>query len=82
MAHTSVKIYLFLEDRNILFSFSGKNELVNYIYVLAKFYIYQNKFISRNISIQGFINLLKKKVLARSVGILAMSPLHCFIIVF
>ena len=33
-------------------------------YVLAKFYIYQNKFISRNISIQGFINLLKKKMLS------------------
>ena len=59
--YTSVKIDLSLEDRNILFSFTGKNELVNYIYVLAKFYIYQNKFVSRNISIQGFIGLLKKK---------------------
>ena len=62
--HTFVKIDLSLDDRNILFSFSGKNKLVNYIYVLAKFYIYQNKFISRNISIQGFINLLKKKMLS------------------
>ena len=40
--HTCVKIDLSLEDRSILFSFSGKNELVNDIYVLAKFYIYQN----------------------------------------
>ena len=56
--------YISLDDRKILFSFDGKNDLVNYIYVLAKFYIYQNKFISMNISIQGFINLLKKKMLS------------------
>ena len=62
--YTSVKIDLSLKDRNILISFSGKNELVNYIYVLAKFYSYQNKVISRNISIQGFICLLKKKMLS------------------
>ena len=42
--YTNVKVELSLEDRKILFSFDGKNELVNYIYVLAKFYIYQNKF--------------------------------------
>lgn len=62
--YTNIKIDISLDDRKILFSFDGKNDLVNYIYVLAKFYIYQNKFISMNISIQGFINLLKKKMLS------------------
>ena len=38
--------------------------LENYIYVLAKYYIYQNKFISRNISIQAFVSLLKKNMLS------------------
>ena len=56
--------YLRIENKNILFSYAGKKELDNYIYILAKYYIYQNKFISRNISIQAFINLLKKKMLS------------------
>ena len=50
-----------LEDREILFSYTGKNEIINYIYALGKLFVYQNKFISRNINIQGFICLLKKK---------------------
>ena len=33
-------------------------------YALAKLFIYQNKFISRTINIQGFICLLKKKMLS------------------
>ena len=61
--NTNVNIELSLEDREILFSYTGNNELVNYIYALAKRFIYQNKFISRNINIQGFICLLKKKML-------------------
>ena len=36
-------------------------EIVNYIYALAKLFVYQNKFISRNINIQGYICLLRKK---------------------
>ena len=59
--NTNVNIELSLEDRDILFSYTGINELVNYIYALAKLFIYQNKFISRTINIQGFISLLKKK---------------------
>ena len=59
--NTNVNIKLSLEDREILFSYTGNNELVNYIHALAKLFVYQNKFISRNINIQGFICLLKKK---------------------
>ena len=62
--NTNVNIDLSLENREILFSYTGNNELVTYIYALAKLFIYQNKFISRTINIQGFICLLKKKMLS------------------
>ena len=48
---TNVSIEISLEDSEILFSYTGNNELVNYIYALAKLFVYQNKFISRNINI-------------------------------
>ena len=62
---TNINLEISLEDRNILFAYGGKTELVNYIYGLAKYYIYKNKFASRNLSIQGFVSLLRKKCLAR-----------------
>ena len=62
--YTNANIEISLENKKILFSYTGKKELENYIYVLAKYYIYQNKFISRNISIQAFVSLLKKKMLS------------------
>ena len=61
MSYTYVKIELSLEDEILLFSFTGKDELVNCINVLAKFYSYQYKIIFMNISIKGFISLLEKK---------------------
>ena len=62
--HANINLEISLEDREILFSYSGKKELVNYIYVLAKYFIYQSKFFTRNININGFISLLKKKMLS------------------
>ena len=61
---TNINLEILLEDRNILFAYGDKTELVNYIYGLAKYYIYKNKFASRNLSIQGFVSLLKKKMLS------------------
>ena len=61
--HANINLEISLEDREILFSYSGKKELVNYIYVLAKYFIFQSKLLTRSISINGFISLLKKKVL-------------------
>ena len=49
---------------NIIKNEIHKDKLKIFIYVIAKYYIYQNKFISRNLCIQGFINLLKKKMLS------------------
>ena len=77
--YTNIMIDISLDDRKILFSFDGKNDLVNYIYVLAKFYIYQNKFISMNISIQGFINLLKKKMLSEKYVCFINNKLNKFL---
>ena len=61
---TNANVDISLEERKKLFSYTGKDKLKNFIYVLAKYYIYQNKFISRNLCLQGFINLLKKKMLS------------------
>ena len=35
---TNINLEILLEDRNILFAYGGKTELVNYIYALAKYY--------------------------------------------
>ena len=38
---TNINFEISLDDRNI-FAYGGKTELVNYIYGLAKYYIYKN----------------------------------------
>ena len=58
--NSNVTIELSLEHREILFSYTGDNKIVNCINGLAKLFVYQNKFIFRNINIHGFICLLKK----------------------
>ena len=50
--NTNVNIEISLEDREILFSYTGNNGFINYIYALAKLFVYQNKFISRNINVK------------------------------
>ena len=54
------------EKRNIIFSYQGRNSLINYILVLAKYYIYKTKFIStdKNLNIRAFVSLLKKKIIS------------------
>ena len=64
---TNINLEISLEDREILFSHGDQTELVSYIHGLAKYYIYKNKFVSRNISIQGFVSLLKKKIAQREI---------------
>ena len=49
-----------LSDKNIIFSaFSFK--MLNYLIVLAKYYIYKNKFYNKSINIQGFEAYVKNK---------------------
>ena len=75
---TNINLEILLEDRNILFACGGKTELVNYIYGLAKYYIYKNKFASRNLSIQGFVSLLKKKMLSERYTLFINNRLNKF----
>ena len=55
-----------IEKCNIIFSYQGRNSLINYILVLANYYIYKTKFIStdKNLNIHAFMSLLKKKFIS------------------
>ena len=48
-------------DKNILFSYEQKNKLINYVCVLAKYYVYSNKFSGRGLNVEVFKSILKKK---------------------
>lgn len=61
---TTVNIEISLDDREILFAYNGKKDLENYIYVLAKYFIYQNKFFTKKVTVQGFTRLLKNKMIS------------------
>ena len=50
-----------LNDSSILFSYQDENSLRNYLYVLAKYYIYSNKFSGNGLSLQNFKAILKRK---------------------
>ena len=50
-----------LNDKNILFSFGQKNKLINYLCVLAKYYVYSNKFSGRGLNLEAFMSILKRK---------------------
>ena len=50
-----------LQDSSILFSYQDDNSLRNYLYVLAKYYIYANKFSGNGLSLQCFKTILKRK---------------------
>ena len=52
---------LTLTDKNILFSYEQKNKLINYVCVLAKYYVYSNKFSGRGLNVEVFKSILKKK---------------------
>ena len=41
---SAISIEISLSEREILFACNGKKDLENYIYVLSKYFIYQNKF--------------------------------------
>ena len=62
-----------IEKCNIIFSYQGRNSLINYILVLAKYYIHKTKFIStdkkfisidKNLNMHAFVSLLKKKFIS------------------
>lgn len=58
------QLSLNLEEKNILFSYQNKNHLTNYIFVVAKYYIYSNKFSGKDLNLNSFISLIEKKFLS------------------
>ena len=56
-----------LQDSSILFSYQDDNSLRNYLYVLAKYYIYANKFLGNGLSLQSFKTILKRKFKAEKI---------------
>ena len=50
-----------LEDKNILFAYQDNNQLRNYLYVIAKRYIYVNKFSGRELNLNTFTAILRRK---------------------
>lgn len=57
----NTNIQLDLNDKNILFSYQEKHLLISYLFVVAKYYIYANKFYQKNLTINSFIPILEKK---------------------
>ena len=51
-------ITLIMEEKSILFSYQGKNQLVNYILTLAKHHIYITKFFANELDVNIFIVIL------------------------
>ncbi|MCG7892737.1 MAG: reverse transcriptase domain-containing protein, partial [Candidatus Thiodiazotropha endolucinida] len=49
------------DSKPTIFSYQNKNELLSYISVLAKQYIYKNKFVNNDLNLDIFIQMLKKK---------------------
>ena len=45
----------------ILFAYEDKNKFRNYIFVVAKYYIYANKFSQKDLNLNSFLRMLKGK---------------------
>ena len=54
-------INLSMTDKNIIFAWPHESSLISYLIIIAKYYIYKTKFLSKHLSIQGFQSLLKRK---------------------
>ena len=59
--NNNANINISLTNRAILFANQDNNSLKSYIMILAKYYVYANKFDMTDLSIDRFINMLGKK---------------------
>ena len=50
-----------LENKNIMCPKDKNNKLMNYLYIVAKHYVYANKFSGRELSVESFKTVLKRK---------------------
>ena len=49
------------DEKSILFSWQDKNQLINFIYVTAKYYIYANKFSGKALNLDIYKAILHRK---------------------
>ena len=61
MVDENVNISINLDKKNILFSHQGKWLLKNYMMVVAKHYIFKNKFSVEKLNMYSFISIFKVK---------------------
>ena len=54
-------VNLNITDKNIIFAWPQESSLISHLMIIAKYYIYKTKFVSKQLSIQGFCALLKRK---------------------
>ena len=52
-------MFISLDAKNILFAYEDKNILRNYIFVVARYYIYANKFSQKDLNLNSFLPMLK-----------------------
>lgn len=58
---TKADITLYVTVKSVIFSKQSQNDLINYILLLAKYYIYRTKFFTNLVRIETFIPYLRKK---------------------
>ena len=58
---THANLSINISDKSLIFSWQKEKSFMNYLLVVAKYYIYKTKFTSRRLNIAGFKSLLKKK---------------------
>lgn len=57
----NANIDIILENKNILFAYQDNNLLKSYIMVLAKYYIYANKFYNKELNTERFLTMMGRK---------------------
>ena len=61
MAQDTLKLIIKSRGKNILFAYQDKHQLINYIFVLAKYYIYVNRFSGKQLNLDVFKAILRNK---------------------
>lgn len=59
MVNTNLNLQL--DDKSIIFSYHNQHEILNFVLILAKQYIYKTKFLNNQLHLGTFISILKGK---------------------
>lgn len=58
---TNFGLTMSLEMKNIMFTKDKNNKLMNYLYIVAKYYVYAIKFPGRELTVESFKSVLLRK---------------------